>query len=101
MKILVTFFALWALALPAAADVTIQDIVVRRQGQDMNIRVSLYNSGSTSQQGIRLVLYVRSDSRNWHLRRIASNPAFEARATLDYPGGQHQEKISVYRSGDH
>lgn len=125
MKFIVALFAFLALALPALADVTIEDVQLRRRGLDLNARIKILNAGSTSQQGIRLILYVRPNSRsiweiakiwsnigilragnqstrefsdagNPHLQEIARNPAFEARVTVDYPGGRHQEKLVIY-----
>ena len=130
MKFIAALVIFLAVSVPASADVSIEEVLVRRRGQDLNVRVNLLNPGSKPQQGIRLVLYVRPhdqaiwevakswsnigtlrpgnrssrdffEAGNWHLRQIASNPAFEARVTVDYPGGQHQEKIVVYRGDNH
>ena len=51
------------LAMPAAAEVTINELLLRKQGEDINIRIVLGNPANETQRGpIKVVLYVRPDS---------------------------------------
>ena len=114
------------LAAPAFATAKIEALLVRRQGKDMNIRVTLNNPDGMKQQGpIRVDLYARPDAnspwqkiKTWNnisvvgankrvardffeagsakLQAIAGSPAFEARAVLRAPGTHDVEMTGIY-----
>jgi hypothetical protein len=124
-----TALAGFILAAPALATAKIEELLVRRQGKDMNIRVTLNNPDGRMQKGpIRVDLYARPDhSSRWEkiktwnnvrvvgankrisrdffeansakLQAIAAAPAFEARAVLHAPGTSDVEMTGVY-NGD-
>lgn len=112
----------------ASADVRIDDVIVRRKGGGVNIRVNLTNpSGHTQRGPIRITLYARPDSsseweqvkvwnnitklapgnrvardffdqNNSRLKEIATYPAFEARAVVEAPGCASQEETGVVQA---
>lgn len=83
------------LALPAAADVQIEDIVVqwRPNPAEVNLRVNLLNPDDYAQRGpVQIQLYVRgSDGEAWRLIKTWNNInqiAGNHRVARDYfPGG--------------
>lgn len=62
MKSLLSALAIFAaMVLPAQADVLIEDLLVRRMTDSVNIRVSITNSALTRQPGpVQVDLYVRA-----------------------------------------
>lgn len=114
------------LAAPSFATAKIEQLLVRRTGKDMNIRVTLNNPDGVKQQGpIRVDLYARPDAnspwqkiKTWdnvsvvgankrvsrdffeagspRLQAIAASPAFEARAVLHAPGTHDVEMTGIY-----
>ena len=108
---------LGGMAASAWADVKIEQLLVRRKGADVNIRVVINNPGATAQKGpVQIDLYVRdTESQPWEkiktwndisaikpkdkiardffeennakLRELAKDGAFEARAVVSLPGG--------------
>ncbi len=110
----------------AAADVRIDELLVRRKNGHMNLRVNLSNPSSRTQCGpIKVILYARPDANsawtkvkawsniqklapgnrvardffdenNASLDAIAGSPAFEARAVVQAPGYPTQEEFSVF-----
>lgn len=109
-----------------AADVRIDQVLVRRKEGRMNLRVNVSNPSSRGQRGpIKIVLYARPDSSSpWEqvkvwtniaslgpgyrvardffdqndprLKEIADAPAFEARAVVTAPGCAVQEEFGVF-----
>lgn len=63
------------LAAPAAADIAVEDIVINRKADEVNIRVNLYNPGpSTAYAPIVVGLWVRADEHEeWRLLKDWSN----------------------------
>lgn len=118
-----------ATSLSAAADVAVQDILLRKKGQDLNVRVVVGNPSGGPQKGpIAVTLFVRPDpGASWQrikvwndissiksghkvsrdlfsansaaLRNVAYSNAWQARATITGPGGRSHEK-TVTNSGD-
>ena len=108
---------LGGITVSAWADVKIDELLVRRKGQDVNVRVLIRNPGAKAQKGpVRIVLYVRDNDslpwdkiRTWNdiksikpgdriardffeennqkLRELARDGAFEARAVVTLPNG--------------
>ncbi len=102
---------------PCSAEVAIEELKVRMQGQDVNIRVSIRNPGRQTQAGpIMIDLYVRDDAgspwqliKTWNdlpklqagyrvsrdffeennalLRALAADKQFDAKAVIRLPGG--------------
>lgn len=113
----IAMLLLGSMALSAAADVKINEVMVRRKGQDINLRVVISNPGTTAQQGpVKIDLYVRDtpttpwikitswndisvikpgnkiardffEENNETLRAMAIDGAFEARAVVSLPNG--------------
>lgn len=112
----------------AFADVKIQDILLRKQGDDINVRVVTTNPARLSQKGpVRVNLFVRADPdspwrlvKNWSivkikpgekvsrdvfaensvaLRNAAENYNWQAKATVTAPGARNGEK-TVTNVGD-
>lgn len=113
----VTALLLSGMTVSAWADVKIDELLVRRKGEDVNVRVLIRNPGSKVQKGpVQVVLYVRDNStlpwdkiRTWNdikvikagdriakdffeennqkLRQLAQDGAFEARAVVTLPNG--------------
>jgi hypothetical protein len=105
------------LVAPALADVKIEQLLVRMKAGDVNIRVTVYNPGGSTQAGPILIdLYVREDAsspwqkiKTWNniqklpaghrvsrdffvennakLRALAADEVFEAKAVVRLPGG--------------
>ena len=105
-----------AVLAPAYADVVVQDVLVRRQGSNVNVRVNIVNPATTAQKGPIIVeLSVRPDEasawtpiKTWNdianlkagnrvsrdyfdenntiLKGLAENGKFQARATVKAPG---------------
>jgi len=116
---------LGGLVASAGADATIEELLVRRKGTDVNIRVMVRNPAVTVQKGpVVIELYVRDTASNawekintWNdikqikagekvsrdffqannakLRALAADGAFEARAVVKMPGGV-KDMESVY-----
>jgi hypothetical protein len=60
------------LFIPASAELAIDEMVIHKSGQAMNVRVVLGNPASQVQKGpITIVLYARLSSSSW-LARAAS-----------------------------
>jgi hypothetical protein len=100
----------------AFADVSVEEVLARREGADMNIRVTVNNPASTTQKGpVKIVLSVRqTSSDSWQeiktwtniaklapgnrvsrdffqanhtlLRQLAEQGSFEIRALAQAPG---------------
>ena len=100
----------------AYADVAVEDVLARRQGADINVRVTVNNPAKATQKGpVKVVLAVRQTSadqwqviKTWTdisklaggnrvsrdffqanhpvLRQLAEQGAFEIRATAQAPG---------------
>lgn len=111
---------------PAFADLNIQEVLIRKQSPNVNIRVTVMNPGTTVQQGpIMVTLSVRKDKMShWHkvktwndismvkpgdkvardffdensaeLTKLAERPGFEARAVVTGPGVHDVERTGVY-----
>ncbi len=117
MKLVLASLALIAtMVMPALADATIDELIVRRSGADVNLRVTVRNPAPTRQAGpIMVDLYVRQDeSDNWMkiktwnnisalksghrvardyfdendmtLKQLAASGRFQARAVVTAPG---------------
>lgn len=108
---------LGSMAAQAFADVKIDQVLVRRKGQDINLRVVISNPGKTRQPGpVKIDLYVRDtpdkpwekitswndiafiqpgykvardffEENNETLRALAVDGAFETRAVVSLPNG--------------
>ena len=119
-----TLFA--SVALPARAGVVVEDVVVRRQGADVNIRVTVHNDTAARVKAPVFTLYVRKDDaaawvkvKTWNditmiqphykvsrdyfdennamLRALAASGSFQAKATVQAPGlTEGAEKISIW-----
>jgi hypothetical protein len=115
-RFLTTFALLTALLHPARADAVVEDVLVRRTGDNVNIRVTVSNPAATKQAGPVVVdLYVRPteadawtkvqswnniealaagnrvsrdyfDENNAILKDLASRGRFQARAVVTAPG---------------
>lgn len=102
--------------LPAAADVVVEDLLVRRKDDNVNIRVTVRNPGSSTQAGPVVVeLYARPnenegwqkikswnnitklqrgfrvsrdffDENNVYLAQLAAAGSFEVKAVVSAPG---------------
>jgi len=113
----------------AHADVVVNDILLRQQGENMNVRVVVGNPAARTQKGpVQVKLFVRTDAYSawkqvmvWNniaqvksgdkvardlfgansavLRNTAQNPRWQARATVTAPGAKSAEKI-VTSTGD-
>jgi quinol monooxygenase YgiN len=105
-----------SLSIPVFADLQIQDVLVRRQGSSVNVRVDVMNPGAKKQSGpVTIELYVRKDAsdswtlvKTWNdvrslaahnrvardyfdennalLKQLAQAGTFEARAVVSAPG---------------
>ena len=110
----------------AAADLEVKEVLVRKKGPDVNVRVTIDNPGGPTRKApIKVTLFIRPDSgakwerikvwtniakvaanekvsrdffeeNNAKLRRIAENPAFEVKAVLQANGVKDISKVSVY-----
>lgn len=108
--------AILALVGCAWADVSVEDVLARRQGSSVNLRVTVNNPAGTTQKGpVKVVLFVRQtnsdpwqtvktwtniqklgagervsrdyfDENNATLKALAESGAFEVRATAQGPG---------------
>jgi len=108
---------LGSMATAAFADVKIDEVMVRRKGQDINLRVVISNPGATPQKGpVQIALSVRDtpdkpwvpiktwndisvikpgnkiardffEENNETLRAMAIDGAFETRAVVTLPNG--------------
>ncbi len=108
---------LGSMATSALADVKIDEVMVRRKGQDINLRVVISNPGKTAQKGpVQIELSVRDSEKDpwvkiktWNdisvikpgnkiardffeennetLRALAIDGAFETRAIVTLPNG--------------
>ena len=117
MKRLFALTVFCLLHLPTCADTAVESLLVRRQGENVNIRVTVTNPGTTTQAGPVLVtLYARQDEANewvkitsWDniakipkghrvsrdyfdennttLKQYAESGNFEVRAVVNAPGG--------------
>lgn len=113
----VTALLLGGMTVSAWAGVSIEELLVRRKGADVNVRVLIRNPGAKAQKGpVKIVLYVRDNEslpwekiRTWNdikvikpgnriardffeennqkLRALAQDGAFEARAVVTLPNG--------------
>lgn len=102
--------------MPAQADAVVEDLLLRRQGSNVNVRVNLYNPDEVAQQGpVQIDLSVRADEaspwipiKTWNdisnikpgnriardffdenntvLKDLAARGAFQARAVVRAPG---------------
>lgn len=116
MRNLLVGGAILALVGCAWADVAVEDVLARRQGSSVNLRVTVNNPGGRTQKGpVKVVLFVRqTDSDPWQtvktwtniqklgagervsrdyfdennatLKALAESGAFEVRATAQGPG---------------
>jgi hypothetical protein len=123
-KAIFTALAMGLTTLGAAADVKIQEILPRRQGADINIRVTVVNPAATTQKGpVTLSLFVRQnggeawqriktwtniakmpagnrvsrdffEENNATLRALAEQGAFEIRATASAPGAPRSAELT-------
>lgn len=108
--------AVLALAGCAWADVAVEDLLARREGSSVNLRVTVNNPAGKTQKGpVKVVLFVRQtssdswqavktwtniqklgagervsrdyfDENNATLKALAESGAFEVRATAEGPG---------------
>lgn len=108
--------AILALAGGAWADVAVEDLLARREGSSVNLRVTVNNPAGKTQKGpVKVVLFVRQtssdswqavktwtniqklgagdrvsrdyfDENNATLKALAESGAFEVRATAEGPG---------------
>lgn len=115
-KYLIVSALLLSLTLPSFADTAVQSLLVRRQGDNVNIRVTVTNPGAATQEGpIRVTLFARQDnSKEWAeitswdniakipkghrvsrdyfdenntvLKELAGHGNFEVRAVVQAPG---------------
>lgn len=120
--------ATWVAALilsswAAHADVAVNELLLRQQGENMNVRVVVGNPAARTQKGpVKVTLYVRPDASSawkqvmvWNniaqvksgdkvardlfgansavLRNTAQNPGWQARATVTAPGAKSAERI--------
>lgn len=113
----VAIMLLGGMTVSAWADVKIDELLVRRKGGDVNVRVLIRNPGTKVQPGpVKIDLYVRDNPnlpwekiRSWNdikvikpgdkiardffeennqkLRALAQDGAFEARAVVSLPKG--------------
>lgn len=104
------------MGLAARADVAVEDVLARREGADINVRVTVKNPAKTTQKGpVKITLSVRQTSaddwqviktwtditklapgnrasrdyfqaNNTVLRKLAEQGAFEIRAVAEAPG---------------
>jgi len=102
--------------LAAHADVAVEDVLARREGADINLRVTVTNPGKATQKGpVKITLSVRQDSSDkWQsikvwtdiskiaagnrvsrdffqanhelLRKLAEQGQFEIKAVVEAPG---------------
>ena len=116
MRSLLVGGAILALVGCAWADVSVEDVLARRQGSSVNLRVTVNNPAGTTQKGpVKVVLFVRQtnsdpwqtvktwtniqklgagervsrdyfDENNATLKALAESGAFEVRATAQGPG---------------
>lgn len=114
------------LSLPAMAEIGVKEILVRKKGPDVNVRVTVDNPGGPARKGpIKVTLFIRPDSgaqweqikvwtniakvgagekvsrdffeeNNAKLRKVAENPAFEVKAVLQAAGLKEISKVTVY-----
>ena len=105
-----------AVCCAAYADVSVEDVLARREGADINVRVTVNNPAKTSQKGpVKITLSVRqTEADKWQviktwtdisklaagnrvsrdffqanhplLRQLAEQGAFEIRAVAEAPG---------------
>lgn len=117
MKRLLAITAFCFLQLPTWADTAVESLLVRRQADNVNIRVTVTNPGVTTQAGpITVTLYARPnqqtewakitswnniskipkgnrvsrdyfDENNAVLKEYAASGTFEVRAVVNAPGG--------------
>ena len=116
-------------SLAASADVVVREVLLRKKGTDINVRVVVDNPAATTQRGpVVLTLYVRENStsewkkvKQWNaiskikpgdkiardifsqnsllLRNVATNYTWQARATATAPGAKSSELV-VTNTGD-
>lgn len=110
----------------AAADVKISELLLRKKGEDLNVRVVVTNPGARTQRGpVKVTLWVRPDGEsqwsqikvwtnidkiqvgnrvardffdenNATLRQVASQPSWEAKVQVTAPGAASDEKSAVF-----
>ncbi len=117
MKRLLALTVLMLLQLPSLADTAVENVLIRRQGENVNIRVTVTNPGAATQAGpIVVTLFARQnegqewvkltswnniakipkghrvsrdyfDENNTTLKEFAAAGHFEVRTVVNAPGG--------------
>lgn len=117
-----------ALARPVQAGVVVEDVLVRRKGADVNIRVTVHNDTARRVQKPAIVLFVRKDDgeswtriKTWNdismiqprykvsrdffeennklLRDLAASGSFQVKAVVQAPGlSGAAEKVSTWNA---
>jgi hypothetical protein len=115
-----------AFVAPAYADLSIKEVLIRKQSPNVNVRVTVMNDGATTQKGpVMITLSVRKvGSNTWHkiktwndisrvkagdkiardffdensreLAKLALRHGFEAKAVVIAPGVHDVERTAVY-----
>lgn len=129
MKKFFSFLLVGLCATSAWADVTIQDVLVRKQGEQVNVRVNLINlDGETVNKPV-ITLYIRPDENsewekikvwtdiakipvgekvsrdffeenNARLAEIATYPAFEVKAAFSAEGVEEYSRTTIYSESE-
>lgn len=116
-------------SLAASADVVVREVLLRKKGADINVRVTVGNPAAAVQKGpVTVTLEVRENSgepwkkiKTWQdirqikpgdkvsrdifsqnsgeLRNVASHIGWQARATVAAPGAKSAERIAT-NTGD-
>ena len=124
-KVLLTALMTGVLASSAWAEVQIKELLVRKKGPDVNVRVNLENPGGPTARSPKITLFIRPDSsspwkqikvwnniakigagekvardffeeNNAELRKLAENPNFEVRAVVASKGTKDISKVTVF-----
>lgn len=130
MVLLTVMSMIITVAQVAVAGVVVEDLRVRRQGADVNIRVTVHNDTAQRVNGPSITLYVRKDEaaqwtriKTWTdismiqphykvsrdffeennalLRDLAASGSFQAKASVQASGlKEMSEKVSTWKAGD-
>jgi hypothetical protein len=90
-------------AMPVWADVSIEELLVRREGASVNLRINVHNTGAESQKGpVMISLYVRKDANDtWQLLKQWNEASLAAgnRLARDYFDPDNQYLTDLAHTG--
>ncbi|MBX3166215.1 MAG: hypothetical protein KF760_02340 [Candidatus Eremiobacteraeota bacterium] len=126
MRRFLTATAILVTITAAQADVKVEDLLIRTDGGNANIRANIHNPGGITEKGpITVTLSARENGGQWQeiktwtnidklgpnwrvardyfdannqvLRDLVAKGSFEVRAVVSAPGGSTDEKVSAWK----